>query len=51
MNRGASEAARVAASTDGTAYAVVAPAPAAGPGNWAGAPSAATDDEGGFVVA
>lgn len=41
----------MAASTDGTAYAVVVPAPAAGPGNWAGAPSAATDDEGGFVVA
>jgi hypothetical protein len=30
---------------------VAAPAPGAGSGNWSGAPSAALDDEGGFVVA
>jgi hypothetical protein len=34
----------------GTATVVV-PAPAPGPGNWAGAPSAVLDDDGGFVVA
>jgi len=31
--------------------AVVAPAPAAGPGNWAGAPSAALDEDGSVVLA
>ncbi|MEW1955565.1 hypothetical protein [Terrabacter sp. NPDC080008] len=45
------EATRVAAAASGTAYAVVVPAPAPGPGSWAGAPSAALDDDGGFVVA
>jgi hypothetical protein len=32
------------------AFDVVVPAPAAGPGNWVGAPTAALDDDGGFVV-
>lgn len=44
-------AARVATASNGTAYAVVVPAPAPGEGNWVGAPSAALDDDGGFVVA
>lgn len=51
MNPGESDAARAAASTNGTAYAIVARAPAPGPGNWAGASSATLDDEEGFVVA
>lgn len=51
MNARDTIAARVAAAATGTAYRVLVPAPAPGPGNWAGAPSAALDDDGGFVVA
>ncbi|GAA2017606.1 hypothetical protein GCM10009740_01390 [Terrabacter terrae] len=39
------------AAASGTAYAVVVPTTAPGPGSWAGAPSAALDVDGGFVVA